>query len=181
VGQLYVLVRPRKGSSASDRMFSEIIASPCFDRCRLEKPGFDAYARSKMVAVTGELTQQRLGIEPAMYQELQDKAHIIIHCAAVVDFNERLDRAVELNIYGSLRVLELAKLCKHLQAHIHISTCYVNSNRLEGGWVDEKLYPLKFDPQEMLEKIQKLNVSDLEKVTVTQTFVSVHLCSERCG
>jgi hypothetical protein len=34
-------------------------------------------------------------------QRLQANLHIVLHCAAVVDFNERLDRAVELNVMGN--------------------------------------------------------------------------------
>jgi len=62
-------------------------------------------------------------------------------------------------------MLDLAKRCKQLESHVHISTCYVNSNF--EGWIDEKLYDLGFDPEEVLKQVSALNTSQLEKVTVT--------------
>ena len=42
---------------------------------------------------------------------LLQTCNIIINCAASIDFNARLDDAIDSNIRGSLRMLELAKSC----------------------------------------------------------------------
>lgn len=162
VGKIYLLVRAQKGSTAAQRMHKEIVSSPIFDRLRKDLPNFDQFIASKLQAISGELTQNNVGISREDMQVLCENSHMIFHSAAVVDFNERIDRAVELNVMGSLRMLEIAKNCKRLGAFVHVSTCYTNSNRQ--GWIDEKLYPLGFDPEAMIEKIQKLSLTEIEKV-----------------
>ena len=49
-----------------------------------------------------------------------------MNCAASIDFNARLDDAMNINIKGAIRMLELGKKMKKLQNFTHISTCYVN-------------------------------------------------------
>ena len=71
--------------------------------------------------------------------------HVLIHCAANVDFNERLDGAIVTNCRGPLRMLKLAERCDNLQAYVHVSTAYVNCNQPSGSKV--ALSPF-FSPQE---------------------------------
>lgn len=51
-----------------------------------------------------------------------------MNCAASIDFNAPLDQALESNVKGTLRMMELAKSCKQLEIFTHVSTCYVNCN-----------------------------------------------------
>ena len=55
--------------------------------------------------------------------------NIIINCAASIDFNARIDAAIDSNIRGSLRMMELARRTKNLELFTHISTCYVNCDK----------------------------------------------------
>lgn len=64
--------------------------------------------------------------------------NIIINCAASIDFNQRLDGAIESNIKGSLRMQNLAKQVKNLDIFTHVSTCYVNCNLK--GLINEEIY-----------------------------------------
>lgn len=59
-------------------------------------------------------------------EELIERCNVIINCAASIDFNARLDNAIDINVRGTLRVLELARKIKNLDIFTHISTCYVN-------------------------------------------------------
>lgn len=167
VNTVYVLVRPRKGQAPQDRLREEVLGSEIFTTLRKQRPDFDAFAAKKLVAIPGELTQALVGLNEKDRATLKENVDIIIHCAAVVDFNERIDRAVELNTLGSLRMLELGKECKHLGAFVHVSTCYVNSNQDSGNWVEEKLYPLGFDAQTMVDKIQKLSPNEVDTILST--------------
>ena len=165
VAQVYVLVRPRKGSSADERMHAEVISSEVFTRLKGEigMPAFQELVRNKVRALPGELTLAEIGLSPEHLQELYPKLNYVIHSAAVVDFNERLDRAVELNTLGSLRLLEIAKRCDKMEGFVHVSTAYVNSNRR--GYIEEKLYPLGYDPEEMLAKVREMKESELDKIS----------------
>lgn len=64
--------------------------------------------------------------------------NIIINCAASIDFNQRLDGAIQSNIRGSLRMLTLAKMVKNLDIFTHVSTCYVNC--FMKGLIKEQIY-----------------------------------------
>lgn len=166
VRRVFVLVRPRKGQPPQQRLREEVLSSPLFDTLRASRPDFDAWADSKVMAIGGELTVDNVGISDADMSKLISDLDIVIHCAAVVDFNERLDRAIQLNTLGTLRMLDIAKRADHCGAFVHVSTCYVNSNR-PNGEVEEKLYPLGFDPEELIEKVSKMSSSELDTIVST--------------
>lgn len=167
IKKLYVMVRPKKGMTPQERLLSEVFSSQIFDPLRATHgANFDAFISQKVFAVAGELTAEKVGLSDHDYEMLADEVNIIVHCAAVVDFNERLDRAIELNTLGSLRMLDLAKKCKDLGSFVHVSTCYVNSNR-DNGHIEEKLYPLGFDPEEMIDRVSKLSSTELDTVATS--------------
>lgn len=86
----------------------------------------------------GDLHKDGLGLSEKDYTELVEKCHIILNCAASIDFNARLDQAIESNIKGSLRMMQLAKDMKNLEIFTHVSTCYVNCNMT--GLIREEIY-----------------------------------------
>jgi thioester reductase-like protein len=65
-----------------------VISSEVFTRLRRERPDADAFIRRKLVAIAGELTQKGVGFSDEDLRMLCENVNIIIHCAAVVDFNE---------------------------------------------------------------------------------------------
>ncbi|CAK4143479.1 unnamed protein product [Aphanomyces euteiches] len=129
IGKIYVMVRPKKGRSAHDRLESDIISSAIFNRLRSERPDFDTFIRSKLVAVGGDINSASLGFSDADAQLLIDNVNIVVHSAASVSFNEPLDVAVEMNTLGAMYMINFAKQIKSLIAYVHVSTAYVNSNR----------------------------------------------------
>ena len=70
--------------------------------------------------------------------EIQEKCNVIMNCAASIDFNARLDQAIESNIKGSLRMMALAQSCRNLEIFTHVSTCYVNC--IMSGLIREEIY-----------------------------------------
>ena len=83
---------------------------------------------------------------------------VVINCAASVNFDDPLLDALEINYFGCLRMLELAKECKNILAFTHVSTAYVNSNLPGNSLVEEKVYdlPNNEDPEEFIARICKL-------------------------
>ena len=53
---------------------------------------------------------------------------------------------MESNIWGPLKILNLAKRIKNLDVFTHISTSYANSDRR--GLVKEEIYEKDTDPEE---------------------------------
>ena len=77
------------------------------------------------------LTQSdpRLIFDERKRLEVIEQVHVIINNAATIDFDTRLDQALQINFHGPLRILALAKLCKRLEVFTHVSTAYVNSEK----------------------------------------------------
>ena len=59
-----------------------------------------------------------IGISPEEVQILQQEIHYVVHCAATVDFRERLDNAIKKNVLGTLQLFELAKTFRNLKGII---------------------------------------------------------------
>ncbi|KAM3137884.1 hypothetical protein pb186bvf_009965 [Paramecium bursaria] len=138
--RVYVLVRAKNNeSSVQSRFLKQIIASRCFDRLRQERgQNFLEYIQKQVVPIQGDLLQEGLGLSVGQKQELIDSVNVIVNCAASVEFNLPLKQALDINFYGSVRMMELALQCKQLNMFIHVSTAYVNSN--QRGQVSETIY-----------------------------------------
>jgi len=161
VKQIFIVIR----GNAKERFEEDILGSRIWDlmKSQMGNEQFNQYIRSKVVPVGGDLSKESLGLTPEDYANIVENINIIIHCAASIDFRERLDNAVRSNLYASLNMLDLSKKLKGLIAYVHCSTAYVNSNR--EGWLDEELPVLDFNPEEMVDLIMKQDIPTLEKIT----------------
>lgn len=81
-----------------------------------------------------------------MRKQITEDLQIVINCAASVNFDDPLPDALQINYFGCLRMLELAKECKNIEVFEHVSTAYVNSNR--SGFIEEKIYNIVDDPEQ---------------------------------
>ena len=139
---VFVLIRQKhllNGTIASceDRLRDEVLASSLFDRLRRTHGKiFDELANAKIVAVSGDLTEEKLGLSKNDYSNMAAQVDVIINSAAVVSFDEQLDLSLEINVLGVDRLLEFAHTCTHTPVLMHISTCYVNSTHK--GYVPEE-------------------------------------------
>jgi len=59
--------------------------------------------------------KEDLGLKEEDRAMLQGDLDYIINCAASVDFNQRIDQAVMLNVRGPLMLLKLAQQCPKLK------------------------------------------------------------------
>ena len=107
--------------------------------------------------MAGDLIIDKLGISEVDRAELVNELDILINCAASVNFDDPLLDAIQINYFGCMRMLELAKECRKLKAFTHVSTAYVNCNRQ--GFIEEKIYDLENDedPEALIESISKMN------------------------
>jgi len=159
IGKIFLLIR----NNATERLEKDILESRIFDRLSAERPDFMHYANSKLVPVNGDVQEDAIGLKDKDVKRLREEVNIVIHCAASTDFKERLDDAVRKNVVGTLQLFELSKTFKHLECFVHVSTAYVNSDRM--GYHDEVLPPLNFDPEEMMNTILQMDPVQIEKVT----------------
>jgi fatty acyl-CoA reductase len=87
------------------------------------------YLKKTLVKVFSQLFSDFEGIATNEIANLQSKINYVIHCAASVDFREKLDDAIRKNTLGTMKIFSFAKTCTSLQGFIHVSTAYVNCDR----------------------------------------------------
>lgn len=126
IARVYLLIRPKGGDSAHERLEREVLASGVFDRLR-EEWGRDFSERfwAKVAVVSGDISMERLGLPDDVYVALTQKVQVVINSAAVVVFDERLDTAIDLNALSPARLVEFARACRNAVL-LHVSTAYVN-------------------------------------------------------
>jgi len=115
--------------------------------------------------IKGDVQRADLGLSKKDHQLLKERVNVVVHCAATVDFKERLDIAAKQNVLGTLNIFELSRGFSRLESFIHVSTAYVNSDR--EGFHREQLPPLNCDAEEMVELILQMNPNDFERQTAT--------------
>jgi len=157
-----VLIRGKKELSASDRFEKDIFHESFIMRQLLkERPE----ARKYMKVIDGDVAKSKLGMTPTDYDYVANNATCILHMAATTNFTENLRNAFEINILGTRRVLDLAKTCKKLVAMVYVSTCYTNSTRHSGTEIREKVYPINFDPYEIVKEVTAMTPEEADKAT----------------
>lgn len=121
---------------------------------------------TKIMPIAGDLTQKGLGLSADHLQILMTEVNVIINCAASVNFDDPLLEALNINYFGCMRMLEIAKSSRSVVCFTHVSTAYVNSNRK--GRIEEKVYDLENgkEPDAYVQEIMNMNpqqVADNEK------------------
>lgn len=122
---------------SSFHSFIMIIISPIFDRCRQEQEDFNKVAQKKLIPIAGDICMKSLGISQSDQKKLSH-VHVVFHLAATVSFNQPLDEAIEMNCTGTMHLLKLMQTFKNINAFVHVSTAYVNSNK-KNCTVEEKV------------------------------------------
>ncbi|XP_018318447.1 putative fatty acyl-CoA reductase CG8306 [Agrilus planipennis] len=158
-GDIYLLMRPKKGKEISDRL-EDIKKNLIFEKVLETRSPEQVF--SKLKAIAGDVAQPNLGLSEADRKILTEKINVIFHSAATLDFAEGLRETVNVNLLGTRRVLELANQCRNLNAYIHVSSAYVNSYNLKA---EEIIYPLKEDPEGVISLVEKMDDEKLEKMT----------------
>eukprot|EP00750_Incisomonas_marina_P014133 INCI17608.4.p1 GENE.INCI17608.4~~INCI17608.4.p1 ORF type:complete len:1235 (+),score=194.75 INCI17608.4:93-3707(+) len=154
---IYVLIRPRQDESATDRLHREIVGSPIFTRLKKEigEKAFSKVVARRLRAVEGDLLKQNVGLAPHTYARLKREVSIVLHIAASVNFNADLATATQINVVAALEMQRISQEWGCI-AHVHVSTAYVNSDRVlpNQKFVREKIYGLDFDAEAVVRDIQ---------------------------
>jgi HAD superfamily hydrolase (TIGR01490 family) len=127
--ELVLLVRDGRRSPARRRVDREILRNDCFDRLRTEL-GDDGFAQrcTQIQVVSGDVGTDGLGLDDEGRAALAS-CDVVIHSAATVAFDSPLDRAVEVNLLGPVRIAELLGELGTAPHLVCVSTCYVAGNR----------------------------------------------------
>ncbi|ENN75017.1 hypothetical protein YQE_08332, partial [Dendroctonus ponderosae] len=161
-GNIYILVRPKKGQSIEDRL--AVLKKNSVFETLLSQRATESVDQifEKVIPVAGDVGQDNLGLSDSDLQTLKEKVNVIFHSAATLDFGDTLRTTIDINLLGTRRVTELAKQCRNLKVLIHVSSAYVNSFMLS---TEEVLYPVTKDADELLKLAESLSPEQLEEKT----------------
>jgi fatty acyl-CoA reductase len=158
---IIVLVRGKKELSAADRFEKDLFQeSHIFKQFLQTRPDVKKYFK----VVDGDVAKSKLGLTPTDYDYVSKHATCILHMAATTSFTENLRLAFDINVLGTQRVVALAKSCKNVKSMIYVSTCYTNAPR-HGSEVRDKVYPINFDPYEILKQVTAMTPEEADKAT----------------
>ncbi len=130
IRRIYVLIRPKNLSprhtqTAQQRIQKELFQSSAFDRLfSRHGEGIEEFLSDKLIAVSGDISQDQLGLDEENQSLLRREVDIVINSAAVVSFDAPLDEALELNVFGARRLAQFANSCPRAIL-LHVSTAYV--------------------------------------------------------
>lgn len=157
VKHIYCLVRPKKGRAAQERL-TALFQQPLYHQLRELQPNF----HEKVIAIHGDLLEDELGIRQSDRKLLQDTVDIIFHSAATIRFDEPLKLAVNMNVIGVRKMIQLAKGVKNLVAFVHVSTAYANCDQ---NSIEEVVYPPPVEPQKLLNALEWMEDDVVEAIT----------------
>lgn len=146
LNKIYFLMRPKRGQSVKERL-DDFINCKIFDNLHDKSPKcFD-----KLHVISGDILQDDLGMSTEDWDLLQKEIQIVYHCAACVRFDMFIRDAVNMNTLGTMKVLKLTDGMKRLEVFVHVSTAYC---RCEVHTLEERLYPSKHRPQDVMECVK---------------------------
>ncbi|CAH2108619.1 unnamed protein product [Euphydryas editha] len=149
--KVYILVREKKGVNIDQRIRS-MIDQPLFTRLRTERP----QTFEKIVPIVGDIAEPRLGIKAEDEEILIKEVSIVFHVAATVNFKEKLDVAMNINVAGTERMLDLTRRMENVKCFVYVSTVYSNPHQKV---IEEVLYPEPISLEE-IRRLLKVGITD---------------------
>ena len=127
--ELVLLVRSSR-RTAAQRVKRDIVNNDVFKTLKEElgKEEFDRIIQNQITAIPADISLDHLGLDSDGLEILKS-CEIVIHSAASVSFDEPLDRAVEVNLMGPVRLVNAFKDLNVTPHLVMVSTCYVAGNR----------------------------------------------------
>ncbi len=124
VAEVIVLIRPKKGESASARLDRIIERSPAFRALRdAHGEGYERFVRGKLRGVEARLTQPLAGLGADAAPLLAD-IDAVVHFAGLTDFEPDPLMALDANVRGARHAADLAALSRG-RIYLHVSTAFV--------------------------------------------------------
>ena len=91
-----------------------IFKAQLFDKIRDENPEL----LSKVIAIGGDMKSDELGISDEDQQILIENVSVVFHSAATVKFNEKIREAIDINVKGTMKMMDLCKKMNDLKVSL---------------------------------------------------------------
>lgn len=72
----------------------------------------------KVVVVGADMSAVGLGLSPSDCQTLRDQVSVVFHVAASLNFSSPLPNALNTNVLGTRRIINLCQLMKHIKVSL---------------------------------------------------------------
>lgn len=152
------MLRPKKGKLIEERL-EELTKNKIFERLLTHK---SPEIFKKLVAISGDVGEESLGLSPSDRALLADKINVVIHSAATLDFQAALKETVVVNLVGTRQVMTLASQMRNIKSVVHISSAYVSAFLKD---VHEKLYPAPDVAEKVIDLAESLSDAALDELT----------------
>ncbi|TDG39648.1 hypothetical protein AWZ03_013930 [Drosophila navojoa] len=154
---IYLLVRTKNNESVDARL-DEMFADPVFESLKRVCTQYTLHIK----AIAGDCLKPGLGLNINDRQLLIDHVNVVFHMAATVRFDEKLKRAVKINVHGTYDIMQLCKEMKYLKSVVHVSTAYTHCPRRT---IEEKLYSSRNNPKSLILMAEYIPDKLLDHVT----------------
>ncbi|KAL7727826.1 hypothetical protein ACLKA6_019762 [Drosophila palustris] len=154
---IYMLIRSKKGVEPSVRK-EQYFKCVIFSKLLETNPEI----LQKVRVVKGDVLEPNLGLSTNDINTLASKVQIVFHCAANVRFDQPLRPMVNMNVVGTLKLLQLAEKMGNLEALVHVSTSYCQCNERV---LEERAYPAPQNPFTIIEMVETMDDAALAEIT----------------
>eukprot|EP00878_Enallax_costatus_P009179 GHUV01009596.1.p1 GENE.GHUV01009596.1~~GHUV01009596.1.p1 ORF type:complete len:597 (+),score=150.72 GHUV01009596.1:329-2119(+) len=140
--RIYVLARSKKGLTATQRL-EKLLCSPLFHLLHKDASCGVRNAFSRVEAVEGDLLMPGCGLSDADVARMSHQVTVIIHCAADLTLDARVQDTLRANYCGTRELLSLAAQMPHLTSLVFTSTYYVSNHLPRNSIVKEEIHQLQ--------------------------------------
>lgn len=91
----------------------------------------------ELVVFVGDITDDKLGVSDALYEELTASVGVVWHMAAIYNLSVPELQAYRVNVGGTNHVLDFCERCHDFQRLNYVSTCFVSGERKGTIFEDE--------------------------------------------
>ena len=152
VKEILLIARPKKGKLGAerlDKLFSGFLFQNMAD--------FDPNYKAKVKVINGDMELNDLGISSDDREYIKENAEVVIHGAASLVMEGKLQQTLASNVRGTKILLDLALEMKSLQSFVFISTAF---SQYPLKYVEEKFYKPPMDFREALKLLEKFKDED---------------------
>ncbi|XP_062132540.1 putative fatty acyl-CoA reductase CG5065 isoform X1 [Drosophila sulfurigaster albostrigata] len=155
--EVIIICRPKRGKAPESRL-EEMFKLPIFQRIRDERPEM----LKKVTIYQGDVTYDLLGLSGDSLKHVVDNTNIVFHMAATLKLEGNLRDAIDMNLLGTQRALNVAKQMKQLEAFVHLSTAFCNCDQ---EVMYEKVYEFPHKPEDLMRLAEWMDVKTLDAIT----------------
>ena len=101
--------------------------------------------------IQGNISRQKLGLDQVAFEELTSQIEVIIHSAAITDFNRPESEIFETNVKGTKNIIELAKKANAVLYFVSTAFTYQGSHK-NGSFIPNHYERSKIEAEQLVKE-----------------------------